>query len=218
MASQLLSLVTTNQTRDSYQKGGKPLRRTILVLLATVSLFLCGAIQAFADNITYTESATATGTIGGTSFTDALVTITVVGSTSGITGTAGGVFENIGTSGSVTIGGIGTFTLTGIQTAFDSQLFSFAGITDTPPNGEILATSSSVFATYDLTTSVGPISGTAFFGPGPFGTVGGNLILKSLVQDSTTFEATTRAVPEPNTLLLLGASLMGFGVIRRWRH
>ena len=52
------------------------MKRTSLIVVAAAILLFCGAGRANADGITYTESATATGSIGATNFTGALVTIT----------------------------------------------------------------------------------------------------------------------------------------------
>jgi hypothetical protein len=60
----------------------------------------------------------------------------------------------------------------------------------------ILATNA-VFSTYDLRTSIGPLSGTPVFNPGgPFRTTGGNFILNSVKDNTSTFTAT--AVGDPH--------------------
>ena len=58
------------------------------ILVAFLAL-LGGAINfARAESITYVESAIATGSLNGTDFTDALLTLTATGDTSNVTGTA----------------------------------------------------------------------------------------------------------------------------------
>ena len=68
--------------------------------------------NAFADPITYTESATASGTLGATSFIDALITLSVTGNTADVT-QLGAVFTDNAGPDAVTLteAGLGTSTL-----------------------------------------------------------------------------------------------------------
>src|SRR2546426_1371198 len=61
------------------------LMKRLVLTLATVALFGCVS-PAQATSITYTEMFTATGTLGGIPFTNALVTLTMTGDTSDIVG------------------------------------------------------------------------------------------------------------------------------------
>jgi hypothetical protein len=189
------------------------MKRAILVLLVAVAM-LCGARQAYADGITYTESVTGWGSIGGTIFTNALVTITFVGNTSNVAGSAGSFTNSAGTA-SITIGGMGTFAFTDSLYVFDN-LSGLAGMSDATNPLSILDTRNSVFSAYNLATAIGPISGTSAFNLGTsFGTSGGSLILTSLDANST-FTATTDPAPEPSSLLLLGtAAIAGLVIVRR---
>jgi hypothetical protein len=194
------------------------MRRTILVLLAAVAVLFCGAKRASADGITYTESSIASGSIGSTDFTNVAVTITFVGDTLNVTGSSGLFLNSLGTA-AVTIGGIGTFAFTDSLYVFDSQPNSAVGISDSTVVDVLDTLKNSAFGTYDLTTAIGPVTGTSGFNPGfAYGTAHGSLIFNTMDANSTFTATTSTAVPEPSSLLLLGvAAFAGLVVVRRFR-
>jgi hypothetical protein len=72
---------------------------------------------------------------------------------------------------------------------------------------DVLDTIDPTFGTYDLTTDVGPITGSSLFNAdNGFATTDGSFVLTS-ESGASTFSATT-AVPEPSSLFLLGAGLL----------
>ena len=76
---------------------------------------LCGCAlggTGRAESITYTEQATASGSLGSTSFTNALVTLTFAGDTANVTQIGQGEFANSTGTATVTVAGIGTATFT----------------------------------------------------------------------------------------------------------
>jgi len=88
-------------------------KRIVAVCAPMVFAILSLASTAYATPITYELSGTASGKIGTTTFTDAAVDLIGVGDTAGITSLFGGViFGNPFTTFTITIGGVGTATIT----------------------------------------------------------------------------------------------------------
>jgi len=195
------------------------MRGGILVLLAGLAVLFCGARQASAAGITYSESSTASGSIGGTTFSNELVAVTFVGNTSNIFALAPGLwFNNVGTA-TVTIGGLGTFSLTDAIEAFDNQSGA-AGIADASQlDGPVIFdTLNSAFATSALATAIGPLTGSGFGGVGGnFATTDGSLTFTAIDADSTFTATTATPAPEPSSLVGLGIGLSAVALARRRR-
>jgi hypothetical protein len=67
----------------------------------------------------------------------------------------------------------------------------------------VIGNHNGAFASYDLKSSIGPLSGTAVINPGDsFATTSGALVIDSV--DGASFQATVGAVPEPSSLALCG--------------
>lgn len=155
--------------------------------------FAAISVSALAAPITYTLSGTGNGTVGATPFTNAAYTITVVGDTTAVSG--GPTFQNVVT-GTMTIAGIGTATITEPIIVFNNQTNSAFGVGR--PGSDLLDVNDAAFATYALATSLGPIPGLVPFALNQF-----NLLASSLgaitmpTSGPVTFQATTGAAPPP---------------------
>ncbi len=198
------------------------MKRTILIL-AALALLILGVSPVGATPITYVEQAVATGELGSTAFTDALVTLTYVGDTINIQSSGTGLFGDHKGTATVNVAGIGTATFTDKMIAAvtqntDGGLYPYAPsaeISDHTSDLLICATSNPIFATYDLSTAIGPISGTALWNGGAlFPTTDGNFLI-SIISGDATFTATTSPVPIPGALLLLAPGLASVAAVRR---
>ena len=184
--------------------------------MASLALLL-GAGWANAATITYTESATASGSLGGTAFSGSLITLTFIGNSSNVAGSSGFFTNEVGTI-AINIASLGaTANLTDVAQIFVNQTFSppAAGFADATVGFSILDTFDNAFGTYGLTTAIGPITDTNFINSGlGFATNHGTFVINSAGNSTFTASLGSASTPEPATIALLGIALLGVGMLK----
>ena len=96
------------------------MKRLVLTVAATATVALFGWVTPVqATPITFVETAMATGTLGSTAFTNALVTVTATADTTQVSSLGPGFLLDAATgTPTVSIGGLGTYNLTGTAPGF----------------------------------------------------------------------------------------------------
>jgi hypothetical protein len=176
--------------------------------------------NAKASTITYTESATVTGSLGGTSFpANEVLTLTGTGDTTKVTSPGSLQFFNSVTASftlSVSVAGVGSGTFTDAIQVFQASNGAAppgVGFNDSAAGGDILDTLNAAFGSYALSTSIGPITGSSVIVSGTSPTSVGALILTSA--GNATFTAVV--TPLPTALPLFATGLVGL-VLLGWRR
>lgn len=177
----------------------RPSLRT-LAPLATLAL----AAVSMASPMKYTVSGFGTGSLNGSSFTQAFFKIETFGDTANITDDGLGDFALISDSNLITVSGVGSDALTGQIENIVNQVDGIAGVSSVTANFLILGAEDPAFTPYDLSTPTGPTNGLAEFNHSQsFATVGGSFVIDRMTDATFTAEA----VPEPATLAALGLGL-----------
>jgi hypothetical protein len=198
------------------------MRSSISLVLPLALTFMLAGTAVSAGPITYTMTATATGTLGSATFTGAAITVTSSADTTGAFVASGTVpdlnWENIAFSSTIAIAGIGTETFTDQTFWLDPN--GAGDIIFGPFFGGILGLTHLFVGleTYNLQSAFGPVSSPFDFETGAFNafqnihTSGG---LLSLVASNDTFTATT---PEPSSFLFAGLGMLGLLTVSRVRR
>jgi hypothetical protein len=175
------------------------------------------AASSFAGVITFTHTGLGSGTIGTTTFTDAAFTITDIGDTANRTSFSGGYYIN-DTSASIAIAGIGTLGFVTLTHTFVNNTNQIVGFSWATGLDLFDGPESASFATWDMLSSIGPISGTGSlmqWTASPVVTSGGVLVFSDGSSRSV-FTATT--APEPSTFLPIGIIGMAAMLVRAGRR
>jgi hypothetical protein len=178
------------------------MKNKAVTVFGTLVWLLAGLRNLQATEVIYTLSSVGSGHLGTNSFFSARFTITSTADTSQITHSSLGVFQVPDITATVFVSGIGTATFTIPTINVANQGLPAVGFSDPTQHLAILfANGNPAMASYDLSTSLGPITGySSFNGFASFGTTAGGFLLSSV--STVTFQAIV--VPEPSILALLG--------------
>jgi hypothetical protein len=174
------------------------------------ALMLAGL--CLAETATYTETITASGTVGNTSFTNELLTLTATGGTSDSSPVTYQIPVTM--TFSVQNGPSGTFL--GSPDVFVNNGFGIAGFS---VGADILDVFNSAFATYSLGDSLGQVSGNDVDTGYTFSTTDGDFALNNATSAATaTFSANVASpAPEPSSLALSASGVLGMVAVLRRR-
>lgn len=204
-------------------------------VFASLVSMLCVA-NATAFPVTYAEIATISGSLDGVPFVDAAITITGSGDTANIVHGMPCCFRNELGASTVTfdLAGFGTGTFTDLVGVVVNQTntegipgepdtgISGAGFSDFTSNFLILWTEDPAFASWDLSTDIGPLTGPGFCNCNPIANISFPTTLGLLHISATdpTFTADVAAVPvpTPGTLPLFLTGLGASVVLLGWRR
>lgn len=180
------------------------------------------AAWSSAATITFTHAGTGSGQIGGTTFTNADFVIVDTADTASRIAIPGGWSIN-DLSASISIAGLGTFTFLTPTRTFVNNVASFAGFSRSGASGDDLYFDpvNPAFASWDLLSSIGPISGTGqvLQWTSAFAAVNTNrgvLTINSGTNPGvfTAAVSVITATPEPSSLVFLCLGLIGMVVVR----
>src|ERR1700733_15324743 len=183
---------------------------------------------AGASPITFTISTSGSGSLGAATFTDATIIFTAVTDTTFILNGA----ETIGDAGNstsspqgtdtVTIVGLGSWTLSDPVFFYDDRTTGVVGFADLNETldvvTDLLDISGTPFVTYNLKSSLGPISDPLANGTGTFANIPTSIGALAFTTNSTnaSFQAVTSATPEPGSLgLMLTGAIPLLMMLRR---
>jgi hypothetical protein len=185
-----------------------------------VTLFLFSAAAAIGGQITYTFSATATGTLDSTAFTNAAFTVTAFADTNQV-GTTGSINVVAASLAQISIAGLplATFTDSMFVAADTASWDLFVGnlsrVSSNIYDGAILGITI-IFLNYDLRSSFGPVFSAFDFPTGAFNefqNVPTDRGLLSLNAANETFTATE--TPEPPSFTICAILLAAAGYSAR---
>ncbi|MFO0953726.1 MAG: hypothetical protein U0835_21735 [Isosphaeraceae bacterium] len=202
-------------------------RRALVITTAVLGLVTGLSRSTHAQVIVYTETGTLSGTLGGTAFTNAAVTITTTSTVNNIvfTSFSGGAipaYTNTGTT-TIQIAGFGLATFNGTDSigALSGDLsalqpgLGIVGIYDYTLGNALLFNPYTIPALYDLSTPA-TYTGAGISNDITVSTTLGTLVLtSSSATGNATFTTSLAAVPETSPLLMSAlAAPIGLAAVR----
>lgn len=196
-------------------------RRLCLVMASLLAIATLTPGIARAETITFTQTGTGSGMIGTTPLVNAHFIITAFSDTDDRIQVSSGIYSEDHTLATIAIDGIGNCQFITATRTFVNQKSGQIGFSRAGASGYDLFSNlnSPAFATWDMLSSIGPITGTANLKQwnwpySPVETSGGTLLFND-GSCSCTFQATVGAVPEPSTSILLAIAAISFLAYRR---
>jgi hypothetical protein len=139
----------------------------------------------------------ASGSFGGASFSSRPFSITALGDTAGAYD-PDPTYTYLPVTANVVVDGVGAGTFTNVVVVVSNRSVNRGGFSDLTQNAAMVGLEDVAFANYDLTDSLGPLSGAGLRTGAYFPTTSGDFRLRSVGQ--VTYEITV--VPEPAQPLL----------------
>lgn len=191
-------------------------------MLAPLLLLSVGVLQA--NPVTYTFTGTGTGTLAPTplattSFTNANFVVTLTSDTGNVAlvPSLGNIPAIVGLPANINISGLGDLNFTGTTFIFAVPAAGEVGFGEDntgffSPPGNLIQITNAVLSGYNLTTSATASGANGILSQfNNAATNGGPLSFSSM--STVTFVANVSPAPEPGSILLTGAALLGLAVL-----
>lgn len=188
--------------------GAHVFARMFWLISGCGALTLCAA-QSNAAIITFTHSGSTSGTLGGQAFAARPFQVIATGTTESRVAVTSNIFVIAHTSATISLEGLGTFAFSIPTQTFVNNLGRSVGFTATTSGLDLIEgpRQNAALATWDMTTTLAPISGRGFilqWADEPVATSGGVLVLNENFSATLGFEAVV--IPAPASALVLAAS------------